>query len=451
MASSNKDFDRITELESLAAEVLQLRKSARPRRPIVLEICGSPKSGKTSCTSSLKLFLRRNGFSTRVLTERASTCPVKNKFSPLFNIWTSNSTIAELAATFAEHRKSLDVIISDRGLFDALCWYGWLLTHDHMSPIDYEACTRYITTDRLRSMVDLVYILTASPNVSMKREYASLLTRKPGSIMNNRVLSEYNEALTDATKTFSRRFRCVRTIDTSRIAQNDVTYQVTKDVLTNLKDLVGARIGYFHVKDLEAFRDRIFWRLSETGQMPPLRYGARNIVESDVHAVQPVPVVVITDRLRTKVVVVRKNPSKIGSDSPEKDKALLYMGGHIQLEDNLQGEAEELASIASQTLYRALEEEMSISLTVHDKDPLVIWTGVHARSHQHMAIVYLYEVDFDRLTLHLDPLEFVTNASRHKSGYVAPISDLHREDLDSWSRIILAEKVGASPSRDRLP
>jgi predicted ATPase len=77
----------IQNLENLADEVLKLKNDSIPRRPIVIEFCGSPKSGKSSCINSLSLFLRRNKFRTRVLTERASVCPVEDKFDPNFNIW----------------------------------------------------------------------------------------------------------------------------------------------------------------------------------------------------------------------------------------------------------------------------------------------------------------------------------------------------------------------------
>ena len=82
---------KIAELEKLAESVLRLKRNVIPRRPIVIEFCGSPKSGKSSCINSLDLFLRRNKFRTKILTERASVCPVLNKYDPHFNIWTVSS------------------------------------------------------------------------------------------------------------------------------------------------------------------------------------------------------------------------------------------------------------------------------------------------------------------------------------------------------------------------
>lgn len=134
---------RINELEKLAARILVLKRRVRPRRPIVIEFAGSPKSGKTSALNSLDIFLRRNGFRTKILTERASVCPIPNKFDPIFNVWTGCAALNQLMDTLANNALKLDVIIMDRGFFDALCWFEWqreqgfLRTQDFDSFIDF--------------------------------------------------------------------------------------------------------------------------------------------------------------------------------------------------------------------------------------------------------------------------------------------------------------------------
>ncbi|RLB87683.1 MAG: hypothetical protein DRH50_16450 [Deltaproteobacteria bacterium] len=440
----NSIINHIKQLERIAALVLATKKTTRLRRPIVIEFCGTPKSGKTSCLSSLNLFLKRNGFSTRLLTERASVCPIADKFNPLFNIWTSIAAIAELVATFADHGKNLDVIISDRGIFDALCWFEWLLEHDHMKQSDYDALIGYLTTDKLRSMIDLVYVLKAKPRIAMEREYAHLLTRRHGSIMNTRVLKEYNEAIEIACQKHKDSFRCVKTIDTSDLSQNDVSYQVTKMVLQTLYELIVERIAYFKREDLRGWSNRSYWKLSEMRGIPEMHFGPRDTVERDTSAVQPVPVAVLVDSERKHVLVVKKRSQSTGSDSPEKGRLLVYFGGHIRKEDNLYGKAEAFESIASATLSREIQEELSVSLTIRDKDPLCIWLKQNERSKAHLAIVYLYEANFEHLSYRLDNTEFIQTAGKSMSGRILPIADLHKQEMEAWSRIILKHKVGAS-------
>jgi len=441
--TENEIRGKIRELENLAKKILELKKTALPRRPIVLEFCGTPKSGKTSCLSSLNLFLKRNGFATRLLTERADVCPIQDKFNPLFNIWTANSATAELAAIFTEFGKTLDVIICDRGAFDALCWFEWLLEHDHMKPGDYEAATHYLTTDKFRQMIDLVYLLTASPQVAMEREYAHLLTREHGSIMNPKVLKEINEAIERAEQKYAGEFRCVRTIDTSDLYQNDVSYQVTKDVLETLLGLIVEKVGYFQREDLKRFEGRKHWTYGEFDPPPRLHYGPRDKIEGNLSVVQPVPVLVITNKVRDRILVVKKRFHRVGRGSPEKDKLLVYMGGHIRQEDNLHGPNETLLSVAATTLSREIQEELSLPLNVTDDEPLCIWVKGNKRSQGHLAMAYLYEADFEHISFRLDSFEFVQTTGRSKSGRVLPVADLRPEEMEDWSRIILTVKVGA--------
>jgi hypothetical protein len=48
---------RINALEAKAESVLRAKRDVRPRRPIVIEFCGTPKAGKTSCINSAIIYL----------------------------------------------------------------------------------------------------------------------------------------------------------------------------------------------------------------------------------------------------------------------------------------------------------------------------------------------------------------------------------------------------------
>ena len=120
MESMKKDRSEIIyELQEKAAFVLKLKKSRRQKRPIVIEFSGSPKSGKTSCINSLNLFLKRNGFSVRIIQERAGVCPVTDKQNPMFNLWTACSSLAGMIGILENKNEITDVVILDRGIFDS--------------------------------------------------------------------------------------------------------------------------------------------------------------------------------------------------------------------------------------------------------------------------------------------------------------------------------------------
>ena len=158
----DKRQENIDKLESLAQEVLKLKNLHRQRRPIIIEFCGSPKAGKTSSITALNIFLKRNGFKTTILTERASICPISDKESPVFNVWTCSATINEINEKMDEANTAsegnLDIILCDRGIFDALCWFRWLKSRDKMSEEEYDVLTQFAMLNRWQKNIDLVYI-----------------------------------------------------------------------------------------------------------------------------------------------------------------------------------------------------------------------------------------------------------------------------------------------------
>lgn len=97
----------IKELQKIAESVLSLKSERRQKHPIVIEFSGSPKAGKTSCINSLELFLKRNGFTVRIVQERASVCPVSNKQSPMFNLWTACTSLSGLIGTLEDKKVKL--------------------------------------------------------------------------------------------------------------------------------------------------------------------------------------------------------------------------------------------------------------------------------------------------------------------------------------------------------
>jgi len=452
--------ESIKELEKLAEEVLTLKSKSRPRRPIVIEFCGSPKSGKSSSINSLNIFFKRNGFKTKVVTERASTCPVKDKFNPFFNVWTSCSTIAELATYLANNSKELDVIIADRGIFDALFWFSWQYRHNHLDKENYETLVYFLTMKKWRKIFDFIYVFTAEPKVSLKREYANLLTRKYGSVMNDIILKEFNESIEDIITNYSRFFSRVEKIDTSKIDQAKVSYIVTKSTLQILKQIIMEQIGYLEVAVLNNFRKYDTFKIEELIQKKiQIKYDLRDIVENADDFVQPIPIVVFTNLKRDKVLVFKKSERSLSPNSPEQNKILLYAGGHVRKEDSIENNNIGIEnmncflSIAKSTLSREVNEELGISFYPNENNPFLIWVKDHPKSKKHLAICFVSEVNFDRFTIRLNEDEFIRKKGKSKSGTIVNVNSLANgaESLDSWSKIILKNVFGVEANLSIQP
>ena len=451
MSNNNKE-DLIKKLEDLAKKVLEYKKEHNQqtqRRPIIIEFCGSPKSGKTTTINSLNTFLKRNDFKTIVLSERASVCPVKDKKDPFFNIWTLTSAIAELIG-YLESKDKYDVIIADRGIFDSLCWFEWL-NHENdgnNSSLDnetYNILENFALIDLWRNIIDIVYIFKVPPSTSIQREYANLLTKKPGSIMREDTLSNFNKAIDRAKKKYSKYFRCVKQIDTSeqKNDQNQVGYDVTLNILEALKGLFIEKIGYFE----SSIKDELVHGINSVKILSnkEIKFKDRSIIENSDY-IQPLPIAVITNKEKSKVLVVKKNKERTSKESPERDKLLLYLGGHLREEDDID---KNLNKTINKGLHRELREELGRSISVNSDDSFLIYTPTTDKSKKHLAICHVVTLDLENEKFNPSKEEFISKKGKSESGQVLEISKLKNkkpEDMEDWSREILKEVFYVKPN-----
>lgn len=314
---------QINELERLASQILELKRRVRPRRPIVIEFSGSPKSGKTTAISSLDIFLRRNGFRTRVLTERASVCPIPNKFDPVFNVWTGCAAMNQLMENLAKSPRGVDVVIMDRGFFDALCWFEWQKSKGFLREQDYNSFCQFFLAPRFRMVVDLVLAFEATPETSIEREYRNLLTRKEGSVMRRDVLTSYRSSIRQSLEKYQKMFRQMVSFETDNKSQNEVSYQITKITLEKLRGIADERIGYVPRCSVPSGLATVF-RYSDIKDSVQnhLSFGDRQEIEVDAELVQIIPVAVLKQSGSPSILVGRKAERAVSRRSPERDKLL---------------------------------------------------------------------------------------------------------------------------------
>jgi len=443
---------QIQQLEKLAAEVLILKQERNLRRPLLIEFCGSPKSGKSTTINALNIFLKRNDFKTVVLTERASVCPIKNKTDPSFNIWTLTSAIAEILKNLEFGGGAIDIIISDRGIFDALCWFEWLNKNPndknkHLDDVSYKQLEDFILMDIWQSSLDLIYIFKVRPETSIEREYANLLTEKRGSIMDEPKLLSFNNAIDSVITKHGDKFRDVKKIETDTEDTNNnpdkVSYDVTAEVLHYLQDLLIEKIGYFD----DSVKANLPFGISDTKKIlaKKLKFNNRDKVESKKQ-IQPIPIAVITDPSRKKVLVVKKSAKRTSTKSPERDKLSLWVGGHVRLEDK---KTESTFDTFERTLRREIKEELGESLSVLGIDPFIIYTPNNEVSERHVAVCYVIEMDLEGRKFKLTSDEFIMKTGTTNSGHVIEIKDLvsGNDKIEDWSVEILKSVFKAELSR----
>ncbi|HEY3546618.1 MAG TPA: hypothetical protein VGK17_11065 [Propionicimonas sp.] len=439
--------ETIAQLEREAESVREAKRETRPRRPLIIEFCGSPKSGKSSAITALTIFLKRNGFRVEVLTERASVCPIADKKDWLFNTWTAAAALVDLTPRIASPSSRVDVVICDRGVFDAVCWFRWLRDEHLLPPDSYGKLVDFVTLPRLRAAIDLVFTFVATPEKSVEREYANLLTRKRGSIMNESVLAGYRTAIENTVQELGHMFPRVESIDTSALTQDEVGKQVTERVLEALLDASQEHVGYLDAAAVRQARPRgktVFPWGSLGGSIhgSTLSFAPRTRVESDDGKLQLIPAVVLTNLERTKVLVFRKSERSLtGTDSPERRKTLPYAGGHIRREDAFGLPVPEILAVAVGALEREVREELGVTLDLSTDELWCIWDdeGGNPRSRRHMALLFVVDTDLDELKVRLDDYEFVQPGGRTQSGTVLKAVELAADskNLEAWGRGVL--------------
>ena len=415
----------------------KLKAEHRQKRPIIIEFSGSPKAGKTSCINSLELFLKRNGFKVKVVQERASVCPVSDKQSPMFNIWTACMSLAGLIGTIENKSDNVDVLILDRGIFDALCWFEWLVSNSKMETEDKTIIDRFLLMKDLVKPIDIVFAFSVDPETSIKREYANLLTDKVGTIMNTKVLEDYYKALHKTVEQKKEQFHIILEIDTSNKSQDEVGKEVTEMTLNSLKDLLMEKIGYLDNKITiqNYFKNANIVPFNKGISLPTMKFEIRDKVETNNDWIQPIPIAVITNKSKDKVLVIKKNNKALSNDSPEKGKELIYVGGHTRHEDMIN--ETDFLSVCKTTLKREIKEEIGISIAIEGLVPYFIYSKSNNKSQKHMAICFIVTIDESSVKLRLDPHELVTTKGKSKSGRFESIEQIMDFDLEEWSRIIL--------------
>ena len=196
---------RVSELEARAKRLRELLKYAP--RPFVLEFAGTPKSGKSTSVEAVRHFLSRHGFRVHLLAERAAVCPIPMKGHLFFNTWCATSMLAELLANIDA---DTDIIIVDRGLFDALVWLALQERRGELTGDEARTIERFLVLERWSTLTDLVVLMGVNSDEALARENRQRITRKTGSIMNQDVLSAISEAVDEAEKRYHKYFKTLR-------------------------------------------------------------------------------------------------------------------------------------------------------------------------------------------------------------------------------------------------
>ena len=196
--------------------------------PILIEISGTPNSGKTSALNSFDTLLRRNSINNvKIIFESAQKCPIKNKFSDRFNIWTLNATLNSIIESVDQ---SYDYIICERGLFDALCWMNLYNKEGLLTKKQFHSLLGYLRNFEWASIFRYVFIAECSIEAAISREENIDFIKKVGSIVNPVVLEKYNNAIKTTIHQLSSNHIHYTKLDTTSLCQKKSSMAIISSI-----------------------------------------------------------------------------------------------------------------------------------------------------------------------------------------------------------------------------
>lgn len=227
-------------------ELIDEAKSLLPRlqkttRPFFVEFSGTPKAGKSKVRDNLHLFLRRLEYKVRVPQEGAAVCPVGKKDLLALNAWTFSYALTQILEAL-EERERCDVLILDRGLFDALSWLHWLRMQETISLHELRNLQGFLLLEKWRSLIDLVFLMTTTPETALEREERHVVAVMPGTVMNKPVLESINEAYQAAYINFKNEFHHIERINTTEMDPKEATEAVATVTLRQIRAHLDAGI-----------------------------------------------------------------------------------------------------------------------------------------------------------------------------------------------------------------
>ena len=228
-------------LKGRAEGILGQLESNPLKRPVFVEFSGTPKSGKSTCIDIVSHFFRRIETDSRSRFRILAPTEGASKRTPFylkdnwvaFNTWSASYALTHILEGL-HHSDKYHLAILDRGLFDALVWFEVLERQGNISKSEKQKVQDFILIGHWRDAIDSVFLFTADPATSMKRENQDKLIEEPGRAMNPDFLNTLNESYATVRELYAGQFKNFYYIDTSESSGStaqSTAAQVTNDIL----------------------------------------------------------------------------------------------------------------------------------------------------------------------------------------------------------------------------
>lgn len=203
-------------------------------RPFIVEVTGSPDSGKTTTLKILDSFFRRQeykGQKYRVWKPLEGAEAIRDipRSSHIYNIATGNYALQILIEhSFAS---KYDLILFDRCIYDSWCWMEYWFRKKDIS----KGVTNYLKTffshGAWRKNVDICFFIMCEPKIAIRRDQQWSLTKKSGSFTNLETVTQLYDIFKKSYEYFKKKNAPVSLIDTTNLNPQEAARLVLRNAL----------------------------------------------------------------------------------------------------------------------------------------------------------------------------------------------------------------------------
>lgn len=244
--NNNEEYIKLKQFHYRKNEIYKLMKVLSYKEPYIIEITGTPRTGKTTLINNLYDFFHKHGFNVCYIEEFTTSKKYKEEIKPFLKDKMKKIVNLEIPKNILMNikeavKQNYDIIIVDRGLLDRLIWVDRLYLKDGMTKKEYENYKKkYLPI--IKKDIDLIIATVTDSNTSLKRDYLGNLSLEKRSFLNQQNIDEYNTSLYNISNLTKEENINFNIVDTTNKNQREVSFEVVDIILSSMKDEILKRV-----------------------------------------------------------------------------------------------------------------------------------------------------------------------------------------------------------------
>ena len=244
--NNNEEYIKLKQFHYRKNEIYKLMNVLNHKKPYIIEITGTPRTGKTTLINNLYDFFHKHGFNVCYIEEFTTSKKYKEEIKPFLKDKMKKIVNLEIPKNILMNikeavKQNYDIIIVDRGLLDRLIWVDRLYLKDGMTKKEYENYKKkYLPI--IKKDIDLIIATVTDSNTSLKRDYLGNLSLEKRSFLNQQNIDEYNTSLYNISNLTKEENINFNIVDTTNKNQREVSFEVVDIILSSMKDEILKRV-----------------------------------------------------------------------------------------------------------------------------------------------------------------------------------------------------------------